>query len=81
MSRYIHTESAQLLDQTPDFRAVRRDFLRDLGATYYDGRVLRQQTHNTTEANVGRLGITGFRGQTDLACTSCFGFLDAGIMR
>ena len=55
MSGHIHTQAAQLLNQPPDFGAVRGNFLRDLGAAHDDGGVLHQQAHDAAEANVGGL--------------------------
>jgi len=53
MAGHIDSQAAQLLNQTPDFRAVRRDFLRDFWCADHDCGVLHQQAHDAAEANIG----------------------------
>jgi hypothetical protein len=87
----IHAQAAQLLNQPSDFGAIRGNFLRDLGAAYNHRCVFHQQAYDAAETNVGGLGA-GFGSFRGRACpeqsrrvarcrTSCFGFLNDGIMR
>jgi hypothetical protein len=78
----IDTKAAKLLDQTPDFRAVRGNLLGNLGAAHHDGRVLHQQAHDATEAQVSGLRLVrrGHFGPRRLPA-NCAGLGDAEIMR
>jgi len=53
MSGDVYAQSAQLLDQPPNFRAAGRNFVGDLGATHNDRRVFHQQANNAAEAKIG----------------------------
>lgn len=79
MARHIHAQAAQLLNQPPDFGAVRRNLLRDFGSANYDGGIFHQETDDAAQADIG--GVAGFCGRVTRFRTSCLGFLDAGIMR
>ena len=52
MARNVDAQPAKLLNQTPDFGSRAGDFLRNFGAADDDGRVLRQQAHDASEAHV-----------------------------
>ena len=82
MSRHIHAQPAKLLNEPPDFCAVRRNLLRDLRSAHHDRRMLHQQPHEAAETNVGRLFVRRGRlcsrkpGASSFAC-----LLNAVIMR
>src|ERR1700692_3048566 len=79
VTNYSHTQAAQLLDESPDFGTVGGNFLRNLGSAHNHRRVLHEEAEDPAKADVG--GIAGFRGWGPCFNTSCFWFLDAGIMR
>src|SRR5271156_4199546 len=83
MAGDIHTEAAQLLNETPDFGTIGRNLLRDFCSADDDGGMLHQEAHDAAEANVGGLlrvfAGAGLRGQW--ARRPGWGSLpDAGIM-
>jgi len=81
MTRHIHAQPAQLLDQSPYFRAVGRDLLRNFRPADYDGRVLYQQADDAAKTDVCELLVwrNGPRQRTP-AGPSCPCLLNAGIM-
>jgi hypothetical protein len=92
MPGYIDSEATQLLNQAPDFGAIRRNFLRNLGAASDDGCILHEKTHDAAQTNVGglRMGVAArLRGREGLRLAlgagprraSCLYFLDDRIMR
>ena len=82
MAGHIDAETAQLLDQPPDFGPAGRNFLSDLGAAHDDGCVLHEQADDAAQANVSRLKLVrggSFRSRGWLANCRCLA--DAVIMR
>ena len=81
MSCDIDAQAAQLLDKAPYLGTVGGNLLGDFGAADYDGWVLHQEMHDAAKADVS--GVVSFRlsGLVVRSHTSCFCFLDAGIMR
>ncbi len=57
----VNAELAELLDEAPDFRASRADFVGDLGAAHDDGGIVGEQADDASETSVGLLGHGGFR--------------------
>ena len=57
----VYAELAELLDEAPDFRASRADFVGDLRAAHDDGGVVGEQADDASETSVGLLGHGGFR--------------------
>ena len=74
----VYAELAELLDEAPDFRASRADFVGDLRAAHDDGGVVGEQADDASETSVGLLGH-GFRSAKTRAGFAWLG--DAGIMR
>src|SRR5208337_1777148 len=73
MSRDIHAQPAQLLNQPPNFRAASSHFLRNLSAADHNGSVAHEQPDNAPQANIGSFM---YRRQAASFCGSC----DAGII-
>src|ERR1700686_3726537 len=69
MSSHVHAQSAQLLNEPPNFRPARPDFFRDLRTADDNGGVAHEQAHDTAEANICRLvhrrQAASFRGSGD----------------
>ena len=57
MARHIHAQAAQLLNQTPDFRAMARNLLRNLRPAHHHGSVLHEQAHDAPQAQIGGVGL------------------------
>jgi hypothetical protein len=75
----VDSKASQLLDETPDFRAVGGNLLRDLGAAYDDGGVLHEQAEDAAETEIR--GDAGLRGHAVRFHANYFLLVDAGIMR
>ncbi len=82
MARNIHTQAPQLLNQTPDFGAVGRNLLGDLGSADHHSGVFHQQTDDAAQPEIGRLWLVrrGCFGPRRLLA-SCAVLWDAEIMR
>jgi hypothetical protein len=50
MPANIHSEAAQLLDEPPDFGAVRRNFLRNLRAAHHYRGVLNEKVDDAPKS-------------------------------
>src|SRR5579863_4580708 len=61
MAGNVDAQSAQLLNQTPDFGPAGRNLLRDLCTADDDRRVLHEQTHDQSEAQVSGLKLVRAR--------------------
>jgi len=55
MAGNINTGSAQLLNESPDFRAAGRNLFSDLGAADHNRRILHQQTYDQPQPEICRL--------------------------
>lgn len=82
MPSHIDSQTAQLLNETPNLGAARGNFLRDLGAADHDHGVLHEQAHDAAKALVrGLLAVGRRRAFRRFSHTSFDGFADAEIMR
>ena len=57
MTSDIDTEAAQLLNQTPDFRTIGGNFLRDFRSADNESGVLHQQAHDAAQTKIGGLFV------------------------
>src|SRR5262249_20741612 len=73
MAGNIDIQAAQLLNESPNFRASRTDFLRDLRTADDDGRVVHQQPDNSPQPDVSLCGC--------LFLSLWRGLSNVGIMR
>ncbi len=81
MTGDIYPETAQLLDQAPNFRAVRAQLFADLGTAYDDGCVFGEQANNAAQADVRRRVDAGRSVAPGVAAANCLRPGDARIMR
>src|SRR5579863_3231794 len=85
----IDTQAAQLLNESPDFRAAGCDLLGNLRSAHDDRRVLHQETNDQSQAKIGGQRLVsrfagcslGPAGSRWLLRACCAWLADAEIMR